>query len=101
MRKIQAGTPTGVCPTFDLSRHSPALAPDHPFEHIAEGYWSATTSVYEKRYAWVFYPRDGAIGVGYKPLPEFYAWVVRCDAHGATSAGQFYENRDEDGVGLR
>jgi hypothetical protein len=85
----------------DLNRHSPALAPDHPFEHIAEGYWSATTSVYEKRYAWVFYPRDGAIGVGYKPLPEFYAWVVRCDAHGATSAGQFYENCDEDGVGLR
>jgi hypothetical protein len=63
----------------DLDRHSPALAVDHPFEHIAEGYWSATTSVYEKRYAWVFYPHDGAVGVGYKPMPDFCAWTVRCD----------------------
>jgi hypothetical protein len=63
----------------DLKRHSPALAANHPFEHIAEGYWSATTSVYEKRYAWVLYPRDGAVGVGYKPLPEFWVWAIRCD----------------------
>jgi hypothetical protein len=63
----------------DLNRHSPALAAGHPFEHIADGCWSATTSVYEKRYAWVLYPRDGAVGVGYKPLREFCASAVRCD----------------------
>jgi hypothetical protein len=63
----------------DLSRHSPALPADHPFAHAAEGYWSSTTSVYEKRYAWVLYPRDGAIGVGYKRLPEFCVWAVRSD----------------------
>jgi hypothetical protein len=61
----------------DLDRHSPALAADHLFKHIADGYWSATTSVYEKRYAWVLYPRDGAVGVGYKPLHEFCASAVR------------------------
>ena len=61
----------------DLKRHSPALAADHLFAHIAEGYWSSTTSVYETRYAWVLYPRDGAVGVGYKRLPEFCVWAVR------------------------
>jgi len=65
----------------DMSRHSPALPADHPFDYIAEGYWSATTSVYEKRYAWVLYPRDGAVGVGYKPLPEFCIWAVREDIY--------------------
>jgi hypothetical protein len=63
----------------DLNRHSPALPPGHPFKDIAEGYWSATTSAYEKRYAWVLYPRDGAVGVGYKRLPDFCLWAVRCD----------------------
>jgi hypothetical protein len=63
----------------DLNRHSPALPTDHPFAHVAEGYWSSTTSNYEKRYAWVLYPRDGAVGVGYKPLPEFCVWAVRRD----------------------
>jgi hypothetical protein len=63
----------------DLSRHSPALPADLPFAQVADGYWSSTTSIYEKRYAWVFYPRDGAVGVGYKPLPEFCAWAVRRD----------------------
>jgi hypothetical protein len=63
----------------DLNRHSPALAAGHPFEYDADGYWSATTSVYEKRYAWVLYPRDGAVGVGYKPLREFCASAVRSE----------------------
>ena len=63
----------------DLNRHSPALPADHPFAHVAEGYWSSTTSIYEKQYAWVLYPRDGAVGVGYKLLPEFCVWAVRCD----------------------
>jgi hypothetical protein len=63
----------------DLNRHSPALPAGHPIEDIAEGYWSATTSAYERQYAWVLYPRDGAVGVGYKRLPEFCVWAVRCD----------------------
>ena len=63
----------------DLNRHSPALPTDHPFEQVAEGYWSSNTSIYEKRYAWVLYPRDGAVGVGYKPLADFCVWAVRCD----------------------
>lgn len=61
----------------DLNRHSPALSPKQLFNDIAQGYWSSTTSVYEKRYAWVLYPQDGAVGVGYKPLPEFHVWAVR------------------------
>ncbi|MGD8801488.1 MAG: DUF1566 domain-containing protein, partial [Desulfobacterales bacterium] len=61
----------------DLNCHSPALAAGYPFERIADGFWSATTSVYETRYAWVLYPRDGAVGVGYKPLREFCALAVR------------------------
>jgi hypothetical protein len=63
----------------DLNRHSPALPAGHPFAHVADGYWSSTTSIYETQYAWVLYPRDGAVGVGYKPLPEFFVWAVRCD----------------------
>jgi len=63
----------------DLNRHSPALPAHLPFAHVADGYWSATTSIYEGRYAWVLYPRDGAVGVGYKPLVEFCAWAVRYD----------------------
>jgi hypothetical protein len=61
----------------DLNRHSPALAPGYPIEAVAEGYWSSTTSAYETRYAWVLYPRDGAVGVGYKPRPEFCTLAVR------------------------
>jgi hypothetical protein len=60
----------------DLARHSPALPDGHPFDDIQEGYWCATTSTYEPRYAWVLYMRDGAIGVGYKPQPTFSAWAV-------------------------
>jgi len=61
----------------DLNRHSPALAPGGFPGALAEGYWSSTTSLYETRYAWVLYPRDGAVGVGFKRLPEFCALAVR------------------------
>jgi hypothetical protein len=60
----------------DLTRHSPALAPGLPGHAAAEGCWSATTSVYEPRYAWVLYLRDGAVGVGFKPEATFCAWLV-------------------------
>ena len=61
----------------DMNSHSPALPPDHPFDGVADGYWSSTTSVYEPRYAWVLYTRDGAVGVGFKAKPDFQAWAVR------------------------
>jgi hypothetical protein len=61
----------------DINSHSPAMPPNHPFARIADGYWSSTTSVYETSYAWVLYTLDGAVGVGYKAKPDFYAWVVR------------------------
>ena len=60
----------------DLSCHSPALPAGHPFAIVPEGCWSSTTSVYEPRYAWVLYLRDGAVGVGFKPQATFSAWGV-------------------------
>ena len=61
----------------DVTTHSPALAAQHAFHTIQEGYWSATTSLYEPRYAWVLYTKDGAIGVGYKPQQDFYLLAIR------------------------
>ncbi len=61
----------------DMSRHSPALPVAHPFTHVQDFYWSSTTSMYETRYAWALYMRDGGVGVGFKPLSEFYLWPVR------------------------
>jgi hypothetical protein len=61
----------------DLKSHSPALADGHPFHNLRDGYWSATSSVYEPRYAWVLYGRDGMVGVGFKPGADFFLWPVR------------------------
>jgi len=61
----------------DMERHSPALPADYPFTEVQEFYWSSTTSMYDTDYAWVLYMKDGAVGVGYKPLSEFYLWPVR------------------------
>lgn len=61
----------------DIGSHSPALAAGHPFVNIRDAYWSSTTSVYETRYAWTLYSRDGIVGVGFKAHEEFYAWPVR------------------------
>jgi hypothetical protein len=61
----------------DMSRHTPALPQDWPFIQVQAFYWSSTTSRYEEQYAWVLYLVDGAVGVGYKPLAEFYLWPVR------------------------
>jgi hypothetical protein len=62
---------------IDVRRHSPALCDSRAFVQVPEGCWSSTTSVYEPRYAWVVYMRDGAVGVGYKKQPEFHVWAVR------------------------
>ncbi|MEE4607345.1 MAG: DUF1566 domain-containing protein [Desulfobacteraceae bacterium] len=61
----------------DMDHHSPALPVEHPFAQVQDFYWSATTSAYDPRYAWVLYTKDGVVGVGYKPLKEFYFWPVR------------------------
>lgn len=61
----------------DLGRHSPALPAGNPFINVEDFYWSSTTSRYDSRYAWALYMIDGAVGVGYKLLPEFYLWPVR------------------------
>ena len=61
----------------DLTADSPALSAGHPFHNPREGYWSSTTSVYEPRYAWTLYTRDGMVGVGFKPDAEFSLWPVR------------------------
>jgi hypothetical protein len=60
-----------------LDAHSPALPSGHPFVNVRDAYWSSTTSVYEPRYAWTVYMEDGIIGVGFKPIAEFYLWPVR------------------------
>ena len=61
----------------DMGRHSPALPVDHLFTDVQDFYWSSTTSMYDTSYAWALYMIDGAIGVGHKPLSEFYLWPVR------------------------
>lgn len=71
----------------DLTSHSPALSAGHPFIRVQSGYWSSTTSVYEARYAWVLYIRDGIVGVGFKPAAEFHLWPVRGQAVDPPSAG--------------
>jgi hypothetical protein len=60
-----------------LDAHTPALPAGHPFIDIQDAYWSSTTSVYEPRYAWTLYTRDGQVGVGFKPHAEFFLWPVR------------------------
>ncbi len=64
----------------DLGRHTPALPAGHPFVNVRDFYWSCTTSRYDTRYAWALYLVDGMVGVGYKPLREFYLWPVRSSA---------------------
>jgi hypothetical protein len=61
----------------DMDHHSPALPVDHPFTEVQDFYWSATTSRYDTTYAWVLYTKDGPVGVGHKPLTEFFLWPVR------------------------
>ena len=61
----------------DLDSHSPALPTGHPFVNVKDVYWSSTTSVYEPRYAWTLYSREGIVGVGFKLHGGFYAWPVR------------------------
>jgi hypothetical protein len=61
----------------DLAADSPALPPGHPFVNLPDVCWSSTTSVYEPRYAWALYTRDGMVGVGFKAQSSFSLWLVR------------------------
>ncbi|MFO7965820.1 MAG: DUF1566 domain-containing protein [Desulfobacterales bacterium] len=61
----------------DMRFHTPALSANHPFYHVRDGYWSSTSSMIDPAYAWVLYPEDGAVGVGFKKKPEFYVWMVK------------------------
>lgn len=61
----------------DDRNHSPAFADGFFVENVQDGYWSSTTSMYEPRYAWVLYPLDGAVGVGYKANSDFCVLAVR------------------------
>jgi hypothetical protein len=60
----------------DCGMHSPALPSGHPFTDSQEYYWSSTTSIFEPEWAWALYLRKGAVGVGRKNGPHFFAWPV-------------------------
>jgi hypothetical protein len=60
----------------DCSTHNPALPAGHQFSAVQEAYWSSTTSFFETNWAWVLYLHKGALGVGFKPKPEFAVWPV-------------------------
>jgi hypothetical protein len=62
---------------ISLAADSPALPPGHPFLNVPEVCWSSTTSLYEPRYAWALYTRDGMVGVGFKAKADFSLWPVR------------------------
>jgi len=61
----------------NMGAHSPALPAGHPFRSAGQDIWTATTSRYDDRYAWVLYFEDGAVGVGFKPGALFSVWLVR------------------------
>ena len=60
----------------DMEHHAPALPKGHPFDHVQDHYWSCTSSRYDLNYAWGLYLKDGALGVGFKPLQAFSVWAV-------------------------
>jgi hypothetical protein len=63
----------------DLQRHSPALP--YAFHDVIDptdgGCWTSTSSALDLGYAWVFYCKDGALGVGFKTNRDFSVWPVR------------------------
>ncbi|GAU09471.1 DUF1566 domain-containing protein [Desulfoplanes formicivorans] len=62
----------------DASTFSPALPAHHPFLSVQQAYWSSTSSFFEPDWAHVLYLHKGAVGVGWKPKPEFHVWPVSC-----------------------
>ncbi|GAB1410470.1 hypothetical protein MASR1M90_16240 [Desulfovibrionales bacterium] len=62
----------------DVRQAYPALSEGHPFgiRGRGDGYWSSTSSFFDPAWAYVLYLDKGAVGVGFKPKPEFFAWPV-------------------------
>ena len=60
----------------DADRHSPALPAGHPFQQVAEAYWSSTSSAFEPDWCMALYMHKGAVGVGQKQGGHFHAWAV-------------------------
>ena len=60
----------------DADRHSPALPGDHPFEKVADAYWSSTSSAFEPDWCMALYMQKGAVGVGQKQGEHFHVWAV-------------------------
>lgn len=61
----------------DATQAYPALSGGHPFTRVADACWSGTTSGMDPAWAYCLYLGKGAVGVGYKPHPEFCVWLVR------------------------
>jgi hypothetical protein len=61
----------------DMGKNSPAIIKNDVFFNIRDYYWSSSSSEYNKEYSWVFYTKDGYIGVGYKKNKDFYLIPVR------------------------
>jgi len=64
----------------DAARANPALPEPLRLAATVEGLWSATTSGFDSDWAFVLYVQKGAVGVGFKPNPDFHAWPVRAGA---------------------
>lgn len=65
----------------DVSRHTPALPPGHPFDDVQEAYWSSTSSGFEPDWCMALYMYKGAVGVGQKKDPNFSVWAVSSEEH--------------------
>ncbi|MGM0419265.1 MAG: DUF1566 domain-containing protein [Thermodesulfobacteriota bacterium] len=61
----------------DMGKHSPAIVKKDSFLNIKDYYWSCSLSEFNKDYLWVFYTKDGYIGVGFKENRDFYLLPVR------------------------
>lgn len=60
----------------DLSQAFPALPVGHPFTDLGDGFWSSTSSGYDRAWAYVLYLGKGAVGVGFKANTDFLIWPV-------------------------
>lgn len=58
---------------IDHSSRNPALTQDHPFSHVALGwYWTSTTATLDKKYAWYAHLAGGRMFYGKKTE---YCWL--------------------------
>jgi hypothetical protein len=68
---------------IDFGRHNPVLPLDHPFTNVksdqqTDTYWSSTSLIYWKHYAWVVWMWGGELSIGEKGGGyKRYVWPVR------------------------